>query len=634
MAYNTLFNNATAGSAFDGTKTLAQLGLTGDGQETISGGALNIVSSAGDYNGVKAGNTLYGRLTATSDTSASANAGASWTFAFREQANGDHYLLWIKQGGGVYVYQRVGNVLTERQTNVPAASGMTGTVTYTVSLIPAAMGTSKFQINQTNGTTTLYCESIPFLATLGAGALGMGVNGGTIAVSALKIEANDAAETAKTGNHTLVSLGDSISAGLNTSNPSATSHPDLDVVGLGGDWVGVNQSVPGHTAALDQSDALYTPLLSQAWTTKAVLVAAGTNDAGTGLTAAQVEANLTALVSDLKAKGATAVFLTTITPRASVQPVVDAVNTWIKAGSSGADHVIDYTANANLTNASNTTYFQGDGLHLTDAGEQQRSISDLAVMRAVLPSTLAGAAITADGKFLTLNLSSSAAGAGLASDFVLSNAASFSASSLSADGLTLTLTLRRRVFVGEAPTLTYAGTSIVGTNQKPVQPFAALAATNNSTRRAFGPPAYLNVAYPGFTWPTVAGATGYRLYQNGILVYDTVNAAGVNTATSFTDPAATDGRPIDQPTFTVSAYDATGEGPQSGTADGTAAVLLGQGTVLVTLTDGAVVNGQTVRLSGPQRVIIDDVRYDVPVGVSTLVPPSVRSVLQNVGLIA
>ena len=389
MAYNTLFNNATAGSAFDGTKTLAQLGLTGDGQETISGGVLNIVYSAGDYNGVKDGNTLYGRLTATSDTSATANAGASWTFSFREQANGDHYLIWIKQGGAVYFYQKVGGVLTPNQINVAAFSGMTGTVTYTVNLIPAAMGTSKSQINQTNGTTTRYCESIPSLATLGAGALGMGVKGGTIAVSALQIEADDAAETAKTGNHTLVSLGDSISAGLNTSNPSATTHPDLDVVGLGGDWVGVNQSVPGHTAAQDMSDGLYIPLLSQVWTNKVVLVAAGTNDAGTGLTAAQVEANLTALVSDLKAKGATSVFLTTITPRATVQPVIDTVNTWIKAGNSGADHVIDYTANPNLTNGSNATYFQGDGLHLTDAGEQQRSISDLAVLRSVYPTTTA-----------------------------------------------------------------------------------------------------------------------------------------------------------------------------------------------------------------------------------------------------
>ena len=167
--YNTLFNNATAGSAFDGTKTLAQLGLTADGQETISANALNIVYSAGDYNGVKAGNTLYGRLTATSDTSASANAGASWAFAFREQANGDHYLIWIKQGGPIYFYQTVGGVLTAEPLNVPALIGMSGTVTFTVSLVPAAMGTSKFQISETNGTTTLYAESIPFFATLGAG---------------------------------------------------------------------------------------------------------------------------------------------------------------------------------------------------------------------------------------------------------------------------------------------------------------------------------------------------------------------------------------------------------------------------------------------------------------------------------
>ena len=279
-----------------------------------------------------------------------------------------------------------------------------------------------------------------------------------------------------------------------------------------------------------------------------------------------------------------------------------------------------------------------DQLHPNAAGDaflaSSKAARFLQIAGPSFVATPAGVAISANGLALTVSLSLPAAGPGTASDFVLSNAAGVSASALSADGLTLTLTPRRRIFAAETPTLSYAGTSVAGVNKVPVQPFTALAVTNSSTRRAFGPPAFLNVAYPGFTWPIVAGATGYRLYQNGILVYDTVNAAGANTATSFTDSAAADGRPIDQPTFTVSAYDGTGEGPQSGTPDGTAATLLGQGTVLVTLTDGAVVNGQVVRLSGPQRVIIDDVRYDVPVGVPTLVPPSVRSVLQNVGLIA
>ena len=249
------------------------------------------------------------------------------------------------------------------------------------------------------------------------------------------------------------------------------------------------------------------------------------------------------------------------------------------------------------------------------------------------PPVVTSAALSASGSTVLLSFSLPIQRA-YAQDFFLSNAGGFSSHALSADGLTLTLTLRRPVYASETPTLTYAGVSLLGVNGIFLPSFTALAVTNNSTRRAFGPPAYLNVAYPGFTWPIVAGATGYRLYQNGILVYDTVNAAGANTATSFTDPAAADGRPIDQPTFTVSAYDGTGEGPQSGTADGTAAALFTQGTTSVTLTDGAVVNGQTVRLSGPQRVVVNDVRYDVPVGVPVLLPNSVRSVLQNANLIA
>lgn len=44
------------------------------------------------------------------------------------------------------------------------------------------------------------------------------------------------------------------------------------------------------------------------------------------------------------------------------------LNTWLLAGSSGANAVVDLTGNANLSDSTNTTYFNADKVHLTTAG--------------------------------------------------------------------------------------------------------------------------------------------------------------------------------------------------------------------------------------------------------------------------
>lgn len=246
--------------------------------------------------------------------------------------------------------------------------------------------------------------------------------------------------------------------------------------------------------------------------------------------------------------------------------------------------------------------------------------------------TVTSATISASGFTLAVVLSAPINSGVLTRDFTLSNCDGAKSHSLSTDGLTLTLTMHRPVFSSEVLTLAYSGVSVVGTNGTYLAPFTGQAVTNSSTRLALGPPAYLNVNYPILTWPTVAGATGYRLYANGVLQYDTANASGVNTTTSYTDPVATDGRPVDQPTYSVSAYSGTGEGPQSGTLAGMASLLLGQAQQAVTLASGSVVNGQTLYFGNKQPVIIADARYDLPIGVAVNVPASIKTILQQSGL--
>ena len=67
MADTILLDTSLAGSHFDGTKTLAQLGLTADASSTISGGKLNVNSTSGNWNGVTLGNTIFDTMEADID---------------------------------------------------------------------------------------------------------------------------------------------------------------------------------------------------------------------------------------------------------------------------------------------------------------------------------------------------------------------------------------------------------------------------------------------------------------------------------------------------------------------------------------------------------------------------------------
>ena len=64
------------------------------------------------------------------------------------------------------------------------------------------------------------------------------------------------------------------------------------------------------------------------------------------------------------------------------------------------------------------------------------------------------------------------------------------------------------------------------------------------------------------------------------------------------------------------------------------AILAAQTQVSVTVNDGDVVNGRTLHRTGPVVVAISEVSYTIPLGVSTLVPTSIKTLLQNSLLLA
>lgn len=98
-----------------------------------------------------------------------------------------------------------------------------------------------------------------------------------------------------------------------------------------------------------------------------------TNDIiGNGLTGAQAAENIRLGCVAAKAAGATATVAVLCLPRTSFSGAQEtqrlAANAILRALPAGIDRVVDVAAIANLTNATNGTYFQPDGTHLQNAG--------------------------------------------------------------------------------------------------------------------------------------------------------------------------------------------------------------------------------------------------------------------------
>jgi lysophospholipase L1-like esterase len=95
------------------------------------------------------------------------------------------------------------------------------------------------------------------------------------------------------------------------------------------------------------------------------------NDILAGTAEATVKSNFTTLIANRKAAGYTKVIALTVPPRSDLiagnETKRQSLNTWLLAGSSGADAIADVAAIPELQNTGNATYF-ADGVHYTNAG--------------------------------------------------------------------------------------------------------------------------------------------------------------------------------------------------------------------------------------------------------------------------
>lgn len=123
-----------------------------------------------------------------------------------------------------------------------------------------------------------------------------------------------------------------------------------------------------------------------------VLCNGGTNDIGFGSTAATTLGRVQTLAAAITSKGAVPVFLT-IPARDDTQwsPAKEAEKVTFNAGlldpanqASWGIKVIDRAANPDLQNASNTTFFHADKLHLLEAGYQSAAAYEQAALNAIM----------------------------------------------------------------------------------------------------------------------------------------------------------------------------------------------------------------------------------------------------------
>jgi lysophospholipase L1-like esterase len=180
---------------------------------------------------------------------------------------------------------------------------------------------------------------------------------------------------------TVVAVGDSITDGLATGSDTDTRWPNYlasRIAPLG--LAVVNQGVGGNQVTSDQG-ASGQSLLNR-WNrdvlaqpgVRTVIDADGINDLRAGVSAAGLEAAQSLLIASAHAAGVR-VLLSTITPcggearcTSAVESQRQAYNSWVLAGASGADGVVDFDAAIDTGGYIKPIYDSGDHLHPNSAG--------------------------------------------------------------------------------------------------------------------------------------------------------------------------------------------------------------------------------------------------------------------------
>ena len=182
-------------------------------------------------------------------------------------------------------------------------------------------------------------------------------------------------KSVQSSTHVIVADGDSL-----TAQGGNNSWPRQLVPALGIGYGSANISVAGQTLEDMESDAAGSAdALLSAFAGRATLIAwGGTNDIGVDdVSLSTLQSRWTAYFSARQAAGwggpGTRLVALTLTDRDDLagpqRALLDDFNTWLRANySTYATHLVDTIADPRLADASNATYFNGDTLHLTDAG--------------------------------------------------------------------------------------------------------------------------------------------------------------------------------------------------------------------------------------------------------------------------
>lgn len=178
-------------------------------------------------------------------------------------------------------------------------------------------------------------------------------------------------------NGIVVMEGDSRTVGTGATSVS-TNYPSQLAGPLAGSWKMSNVAASGNTVAQMQSQiaAEVTPLYSNNRPRNIAIVWGGINDASAGADAATIHSRLSGWCTSVRALGYKVIICTEIDAQDAARNAVNwhtviwpALNTLINANwTTYADARADLGGNANLQDATNTTYFNADKVHLTDTG--------------------------------------------------------------------------------------------------------------------------------------------------------------------------------------------------------------------------------------------------------------------------
>ncbi|WP_079570781.1 SGNH/GDSL hydrolase family protein [Bradyrhizobium erythrophlei] len=169
-------------------------------------------------------------------------------------------------------------------------------------------------------------------------------------------------------------LGDSLTYGTNAVNPIG-GYPSQLQAAYGMAASVLNYGVAGTTVAqIDANSATYNDLDPKYFTRSVYVGWGGTNDIQAGTSGATTHASLVTMFNNRRAAMPTEkLVVVTCMARGPFTGAQEterlALNTLIRANwATYANALVDVTTDARLQTPTNTTYFAGDTIHLTDAG--------------------------------------------------------------------------------------------------------------------------------------------------------------------------------------------------------------------------------------------------------------------------